>query len=193
MSDKVACKECGALILATTAERTADRACRVRKASAKEEGKRWHEERKKVLANPNPAAKHWRWLVEQVHRTSAGCDGLSDANKFYFAAVLLEGEIHNGGFDQYFHDGSADYFSHAIRGLEEMEATLQSRRAGRRTCIVRCGDRSQPRRQDFIWSPGADPLEQRPTRPRDCRLRRGSAHRSRLRRSAQQPRYRQAG
>jgi hypothetical protein len=41
----------------------------------------------------------------------------------YFAACLLEGEIYNGGFDQYFHNSSADYYAHAVRGLQEIGAT----------------------------------------------------------------------
>jgi hypothetical protein len=87
-----------------------------------EEGRRRHEQWKEARANPSPSARHWRWLVEQVHRTPAGFDGLSEANKLYFAAVLLEGEIYNGGFYQYFHNSSGDYFAHAARGLEEMGA-----------------------------------------------------------------------
>ena len=41
----------------------------------------------------------------------------------YFAACLLEGEIYNGGFDQYFCNSSADFYLDAVRGLEEIGAT----------------------------------------------------------------------
>jgi hypothetical protein len=70
----------------------------------------------------NPARKHWMWLVSQVHQSETGFSGLSPQNQRFFAACLLEGEIYNGGFDQYFSNSSADYFSYAIEGLTEMGA-----------------------------------------------------------------------
>jgi hypothetical protein len=124
MTEKVACKECGALILATTAA-TNNGLCMPCKRGIRknlEDGKRRYEERKRMEANPDPAKKHWRWLVQQVHHSAEGFGGLSEKNKLYFAAVLLEGEVYNGGFDQYFHNSSADYFAYAARGLDEMGA-----------------------------------------------------------------------
>ena len=85
-----------------------------------EAGIRYHEERKKTEAST--AAVHWRWLVQQVHASASGFDGLSDENKLYYAVGLLQGDVFNGGFDQYFHNSSADYCLYATRGLELMEA-----------------------------------------------------------------------
>jgi hypothetical protein len=124
MTDRVACTECGTLVLPETAAANGGLCVPCKRGFRKklEESKRWYQQRKEVLANPDPTARHWRWLVDQVHRTPAGFGGLSEPNKLYFAAVLLEGEIYNGGFDQYFHNSSADHFAYAVRALEEMEA-----------------------------------------------------------------------
>jgi hypothetical protein len=84
-------------------------------------------ERKKAQATPEPETLHWRWLVQQVHQSPHGFAGLSAENQNYFAACLLEGEVYNGGFDQYFHNSSADHYADAIRGLQEIGAAECSR------------------------------------------------------------------
>jgi len=66
--------------------------------------------------------KLWRELVHAVQNTDLGYAGLSDAEKKYFAVRLLVGEVYNGGFDQYFHNSSSDYYFNAEIGLEEMGA-----------------------------------------------------------------------
>ncbi|MBV8408626.1 MAG: DUF4375 domain-containing protein [Alphaproteobacteria bacterium] len=87
-----------------------------------EEGKLRYEERKRAQANPDPATKHWRWLVGQVYRSPGGFAGLSEENRTYFAVCLLEGEIYNGGFHQYFLNSSGDHYAVALHGLEEVGA-----------------------------------------------------------------------
>jgi hypothetical protein len=47
---------------------------------------------------------------------------LSEAEKLYFAVQLLEGEVYNGGFDQYFFNSSGSYYRYAVLGLKELEA-----------------------------------------------------------------------
>jgi hypothetical protein len=125
MSERVACTACGALILLSTAEANSGLCAPCKGGYRKniEDGKRQREERKKAEANPDPATKHWRWLVKQVYHSPGGFAGLSAENQMYFAACLLEGEIYNGGFDQYFSNSSADYYAHAVRGLQEIGAT----------------------------------------------------------------------
>lgn len=124
MSDKVACKDCGAQILATTAAANGGLCMPCKKGIRKnlEDGKRRAAERKQARENPDPATLHWRWLVDQVWRSPGGFSALSHENQNYFAVCLLEGEVYNGGFDQYFSNSSADYYEEALCGLEELGA-----------------------------------------------------------------------
>jgi hypothetical protein len=125
MSEKIACAACGAMILVSTAEANSGQCVPCKRGYRKniEDAKVRRAERKKAEANPDPATKHWRWLVNQVYRTPDGFARLSAENQMFFAAFLLEGEVYNGGFDQYFGNSSADYYVHAVRGLEEIGAT----------------------------------------------------------------------
>lgn len=124
MSEKVACEACGAMILPSTAEANGGvcMPCKRGDRGNIESAKLRYAERKKAEANPEPATLHWRWLVNQAYRTPEGFAGLSTENQNYFAAFLLEGEVYNGGFDQYFHNSSANHYADAIRGLREIGA-----------------------------------------------------------------------
>jgi hypothetical protein len=57
-----------------------------------------------------------------AYETPHGVDSFSEAERQYFAVGLLEGEVYNGGFDQYFFNSSADYYRYAIAGLQAMGA-----------------------------------------------------------------------
>lgn len=124
MSEKVACTDCGAHILATTAAANGGLCMPCKKGFRKnlEDGKRRAAERKQSRDNPDPATRHWRSLVDQVWRTPGGFAALSRANQTYFAICLLEGEVYNGGFDQFFSNSSGDYYEEALRGLNELGA-----------------------------------------------------------------------
>ena len=122
MTDRVACTSCGVKILPETAEKN-NGLCMPCKGGYRkniEASKKFHEQQK--VERESPARKHWVWLVNQVHKSEAGFAGLSHPNKLFFAACLLEGEVYNGGFDQYFFNSSADYYTYAIQGLTEMGA-----------------------------------------------------------------------
>jgi hypothetical protein len=121
MSEKVACTACGAMILPSTAMANGGLCtpCKRGFRTRIEEGKRRQAERKAAQANPDPATKHWRWLVRQA---PDGLAGLSAENRTYFAVCLLEGEVYNGGFHQYFNNSSGGYYADALRGLEEIGA-----------------------------------------------------------------------
>lgn len=69
----------------------------------------------------DPVRELWLSLVE---RSDAEPDlrSWSMQERRYFAAVLLEGEVYNGGFDQYFTNSSADYYQDAVACLEELGA-----------------------------------------------------------------------
>lgn len=67
-------------------------------------------------------ARFWLSLVDRVHHTPGGFGGLTAAEQIYFAVCILEGEVYNGGFDQYFSNNSADYYGRAVDGLKELGA-----------------------------------------------------------------------
>nr|WP_316643371.1 DMP19 family protein [uncultured Roseateles sp.] len=68
--------------------------------------------------------KYWRTLVDRVHRTSEGFDGLRPEEKTYFAVSCLIGEVYNGGFDQFFSNSSGEMYGIALAGLWELEANV---------------------------------------------------------------------
>jgi hypothetical protein len=131
MNDKVACSDCGAMILPSTAAANGGKCmpCQRGARNAIEQGKLRRAEERERRLNPDPATKHWRWMVNQVYRTPEGFAGLSAENQGFFAAFLLEGEVYNGGFHQYFSNSSADFFADAVRGFEEIGAMACARLA----------------------------------------------------------------
>jgi hypothetical protein len=118
VGQKVPCSKCGVPILEATSLRT-DGLCMPCKGGYREsleKSKRQiQEERERNLTDPY--RKLWVSLVEKVHHTPIGFDGLSHAEKLYFAACLLEGEVCNGGFEQYFFNDSGSYCPYAEEGL----------------------------------------------------------------------------
>ena len=82
--------------------------------------RRMQEERDRELTDP--LRRFWRNLVHRVHDTAGGFAGLSEAEKQYFAVSLLDGEVCNGGFEQYFFNSSGTYYSYALLGLKSMGA-----------------------------------------------------------------------
>jgi hypothetical protein len=75
------------------------------------------------LDETDPARIYWSALVNRVHKTDEGFDGLSEPEKKYFAVCCLSREVHNGGFHQFFFNSAGSYYRHALAGLEEMGAT----------------------------------------------------------------------
>jgi hypothetical protein len=63
--------------------------------------------------------------VLRVFETPEGFQGLSEPEKRYYAVCLLEGEVYNGGFHQYFLNNSGGYYEYTLLGLQEIDA-LQS-------------------------------------------------------------------
>ncbi|MCR1764692.1 DMP19 family protein, partial [Pseudomonas aeruginosa] len=122
MTDRLPCRACGHLILATTAARN-DGLCMPCKGGYRqniEDGKRFHTERRRYLASPQ--ALYWSALVNRVYDGREGFAGLSPAERSYYAVSVLSGEVHNGGFDQYFGNSSGDQYQAARAGLRELEA-----------------------------------------------------------------------
>ena len=120
---KVPCISCGVAILAETAARNGGK-CVPCKSGTRERiessRKRYRERRERK--GTDPLRKLWDDLVDRVHRTPNGFASLSEAERQYFAVGLLEGEVYNGGFHQYFFNSSGDSYPYAIEGLEAIGA-----------------------------------------------------------------------
>src|SRR5690606_5526172 len=71
----------------------------------------------------DPSHIYWRALVDRVHKVEPGFEGLSEAEKKYFAVCCLSGEVYNGGFHQFFFNSAGAYYKYVLSGLEEMGAS----------------------------------------------------------------------
>jgi hypothetical protein len=90
-----------------------------------DEAKKLYEQQEREYV-PSEERLYWLALVRRV------CDGpdfdpsrfdaLGAAEKTYYAVSCLVGEVHNGGFSQFFSNSSGALYGHALDGLMEMEA-----------------------------------------------------------------------
>lgn len=122
--NKIPCARCGVLILPTTAQTNEGLCipCKRGNREAIENQRKWAQEQRERQVN-DPMAKLWKELVHRVHETEEGFSFLSPTEKEYFAVCLLDGELYNGGFDQYFYNSSGSYYKYAVSGLEKMGAS----------------------------------------------------------------------
>ena len=74
----------------------------------------------------------------------------SEEEKTYFCVCLVEGAVYNGGFDQFFHNGAGDYYSLALDGLVQIEAT-QSVQILKEAADVLFGSSRPPDNQSERW------------------------------------------
>ena len=73
------------------------------------------------LKKYDPFRELWNSLVERSSNDGS-LGQLSNEEQKYFAVSLLEGEVYNGGFDQFFWNSAGDYYQLAVVGLEELGA-----------------------------------------------------------------------
>ena len=120
--NKMPCAQCGVSILVTTAMRNDGLCvpCRNGTRASMEENRRWYREHLERLRT-DPAHLYWSALVHRVFK-DADFAGLPEAEKRYFAVCCLSGEVHNGGFQQFFFNSAGAYYREALAGLEEMGA-----------------------------------------------------------------------
>ena len=121
MPDKLPCKECGALILPTTFEITGG-VCMACKNGIRRNIEKSKQAAKKHSTKPDPSRNLWVSLVNKVHGPGGDFKKLSHAEKIYFCVGMLEGEVYNGGFDQFFVNDSGSYYADTIKALEEIGA-----------------------------------------------------------------------
>ncbi len=97
----------------------------------------------------DPLEELWKSLVK---RSSADpyLESFSENELTYFTVTLLEGEIYNGGFDQYFSNSSGNFYREAMAGLEELGAN-QSLKIARKAAEVIFGAAEPPRDRTKRW------------------------------------------
>lgn len=69
----------------------------------------------------DPFRALWISLVEKSSNNS-NLAGWTQDEICYFCVRLLEGEVYNGGFEQYFSNSSGDYYKYSLLGLETLGA-----------------------------------------------------------------------
>lgn len=101
------------------------------------------------LKEYDPHRELWAWLVGKV-QADPDMSTLSDAHRHYFAIGVLEGEVYNGGFDQFFTNSSGAYYALAIEGLEKLKAEA-SLRLLQDAARLLFGDTSPPSDRQKRW------------------------------------------
>ncbi|MCA1196685.1 DMP19 family protein [Sphingomonas sp. R647] len=144
---KLPCNDCGTLILPTTAESTGGvcMACKQGIRKDIEASRAFYEAQKRY----DPFRELWKSLVERS-RDNAALRDWAVAEQLYFSVCLLEGEMYNGGFDQYFSNSSGDYYNFAVDGLSAIQAEV-SLGLAREAAEVLFGRRGPPPRQEERW------------------------------------------
>ncbi|MDC7807413.1 DUF4375 domain-containing protein [Luteimonas sp BLCC-B24] len=120
--EKVPCLQCGVCILPITAEKNGGLCmpCTTGIRANLEKSRQYYKAQRE-LDKTDPVRIHWRSLLDRL-RADNGYSGLSIAEKRYFAVTALSGEVHNGGFGQYFYNTASDHYQDAVEGLEEIGA-----------------------------------------------------------------------
>ena len=77
----------------------------------------------RVIKRPSPLSVLYTKLIDRVHNSSGGFEGLSESEKVYYSVALLRNETNNGGFHQYFFNSSGSYYEYAEKGLVALGAT----------------------------------------------------------------------
>ncbi|HEX2473603.1 MAG TPA: DMP19 family protein, partial [Lacipirellulaceae bacterium] len=56
-----------------------------------------------------------------------GWDAMSEPQRLYYAVLIYDGEVNNGGHSQYFVNSSGDFYPLAIAGLKAIKAPKRAR------------------------------------------------------------------
>lgn len=121
MEGKVACSECNTLILIDTATKNKGLCVPCAKGYRKqiEESKKRYQDDKKYRDS-----EEYRYWVNLSQKVSCVADlrNLAFEEQVYFVINVLIGEVFNGGFDQYFHNSSGNYYTETLQALNELKA-----------------------------------------------------------------------
>ena len=107
-------------------------------------------ERYKKQKEHDPIRELWLSLVDRVHKGPEGFAGLTVDEQLYFAVGVLDGEVYNGGFEQFFHNSSGEYFDEAIKGLNLLGAESALLLFQRATGLL-FGDGSPSKNRGVRW------------------------------------------
>lgn len=120
MSDKIPCNQCKELILPQTAKKTGGicMACKQGIRESIEQSKEFYRKQKEY----DPFRELWKHLVSKVYATENGFESLTKEEKLYFAVVLFDGEVYNGGMHQFFWNSSGEFYEEAVEGLKTLKA-----------------------------------------------------------------------
>jgi hypothetical protein len=120
MSTKVPCTKCGVPILPTTAQATGGvcMPCKQGNRENLERAKEYYQKQKRY----DPFRELWKSLVHRVYKTERGYKGLAHAERVYWCVGILEGEVYNGGFHQFFTNSSGEHFQDVTDALHELRA-----------------------------------------------------------------------
>jgi hypothetical protein len=125
------CVRCGDSIHPDTANRNADlcipctRGNQLSIERRNENHRKQREEERVHLESPQ--YKYWSSLISRVYGDQGGFGSLQHGDRLYFLLNVLTGEVHNGGFDQFFSNSSGDRYAETVAALSEVgdQATLQ--------------------------------------------------------------------
>jgi len=119
-SAKIPCTECGTVILPTTSSKNDGRCipCFNGTRETIESSRDYY----RKLREYNPLIELWRSIADRVYKTQTGLAGLHPDERLYFAVGIFDGEINNGGFDQFFWNSSGDMYQDVIDGLQRLNA-----------------------------------------------------------------------
>ncbi len=98
MTDKIPCKDCNELILPATAKKTGGvcMACKQGIRGAIEQSKEYY----RKLKEYDPHRELWESLMEKEDRY--GFDNFTKEEKIYISINVFDGEVYNGGIEQFF-------------------------------------------------------------------------------------------
>jgi Domain of unknown function (DUF4375) len=68
----------------------------------------------------SPERLYWLALVRRVYGEGRGLEALPHGDRLYWLISVLSGEVHNGGFDQFFSNSSGDLYQETVDALTEV-------------------------------------------------------------------------
>ena len=122
MTAVVTCARCGVQILPLTATRTGGLCmpCSTGTREAIEQGREWNQRERDH--RDSPRGRYWANLVHRVHDSPDGFKSLSESEQLYFAGCVFDGEVYNGGLQQFFFNSSGDHYAHVMMCLASVGA-----------------------------------------------------------------------
>ncbi|MDR0214556.1 MAG: DMP19 family protein [Comamonas sp.] len=122
---RLPCTRCGDSIHPDTARQNAGLCMpcvRGNQLSIEERKARHQQQREEERAYyESPAYRYWTALVHRVYGTPDGFDTLSHGDRLFYLLNILQGEVHNGGFEQFFSNSSGDRYAQTVAALTEVE------------------------------------------------------------------------